>query len=310
MATDFAKRIAAVNPKANVVVLSAGGNQDRQNKQADVAIAAGAKVLVVAPVVPTAATQIILDAHARHVKVISLDAAIPAHGLDLFAGYDSFRAGKLQAMYILSHVRKHGNLLFLNGSSNDPRDDNQRVGAYDRILSPLQQKRYYGSAGYWFAPNPTKKAGEQLMRQILRTNKNISIQGIVAVNDDVAAGVIQVLDSLRYRGHPVIVGRDASLVGASNVLRGKEAMTVYRPVHPEAVAAADAANAILTHKPIPKEFSNSYKLIEQQGTVRAALLEPIRVTRDNIGSTVIKDKFVSRTALCADAVKLCRKYHI
>jgi D-xylose transport system substrate-binding protein len=296
--------MAIENSKVNVVALNAEDSQDTQNKQADIAIAAGVKVLVVSPVLPTGATQIVQDARAHHVPVIALDVAIPVRGLDLYAGYNSYQAGRLQRQYILHHLKKHSYLLFMNGSANDPRDEEQLRGVYDPILHDFR------SAGYWPLQSPTQSAAQGQMTQILRGPKKPLIQGIVAVNDEVAGGVIWVLRKYKYRGNPTIVGRGASLLGAYNVLIGREAMTVYKPVKREAAIAADAANAFLARKPAPAAFRQRYRLEDQQGTVKAALLTQIRVTRANLGSTVIKDKFVSRAALCRNAWKLCRQFHI
>ena len=259
----------------------------------------------------TGATEIVEDAHVAHVKVIALDAPIPDRHLALYVGYNSVEVGQLQGQYIMNHVKKGGNLFFFNGSANDPRDSDQLTGYYSDVLHPPGRQSPYHVADYVLGVPPTTASGRQMMRDFLDTTKpSPRIQGIVAVNDEVAAGMISSLRKRHYSPWPVVVGQDASLAGVSNLLTGHEALTLYKPVWAEADTAADGASALAANRPVPSAFNQRYTLLFEQGKVRAALLAPVPLTPSNIESTVIKDRYISSSALCASHQKLCRKYHI
>ena len=78
----FAARAEALG--AEVVVQDAAGDPNAQLRQCDALLAKGVKVLVVVPKNADAARPIVLNAHAKGVKVISYDRLIGDSPVDLY----------------------------------------------------------------------------------------------------------------------------------------------------------------------------------------------------------------------------------
>jgi D-xylose transport system substrate-binding protein len=94
-----------------------------------------------------------------------------------------------------------------------------------------------------------------------------------------------------------------------NILAGYQSGTVYKPIYLEAQASAALAIYLRAHVKPPKGLVNSTTADTKAHTnVAAVLLTPTWVTTSNIAATVVKDKFVAKTTLCAGSFKLlCKK---
>lgn len=303
----FVQRLDRRIPHAKWVVLNAQGSEATQIGQAETAIASGAKVLVVAPVDPVAAGSIVDKAHQKHVTVIAYDQPIEVPNVDLYAGFDPVAVGKLQGTFIAKHVVRNGRIVFINGPADDGVATAQAQGYFGDVLETQIKKHRFAEAGAYWAPAWSASSAESDMIDALFRNHD-SVQGVVAANDSLAAGVIAALRQVHYSHRVWVTGSDASITGLRAVIRGKQSMTVYKPVYMEAHAAADAAAAILLQAPTPKLFNRRFNA--GYGSVRSALFRPAVVMRSTIRSTVLKDKFVTRKAICTGIEKLCKKFHI
>ena len=125
------------------------------------------------------------------------------------------------------------------------------------------------------------------------------VNAVVAPNDVVANSVISGLKNLQLPPKKVpTTGQDATLQGLQNILANYQCMTVYKPIYVEAQAAAALALYIRAGEAPPSTMVNGAS--ENPKTqVPSVLLTPITVTTQNMGSTVVKDNFVSKTDLCA-----------
>jgi D-xylose transport system substrate-binding protein len=94
----FVKKVEELG--GTVEVRIADNNQETQLQQAKELIANGVDVLVVVPVDQFAAAQIVDNAHAKNVKVISYDRLIKNCKLDYYVSTDNVEIGKLQAEYL------------------------------------------------------------------------------------------------------------------------------------------------------------------------------------------------------------------
>jgi D-xylose transport system substrate-binding protein len=96
-------------------------------------------------------------------------------------------------------------------------------------------------------------------------------------------------------------GQDATLQGMENILDGYQCGSVYKPIYLEAQDAVALATILRAGKTPPSSLVNSTTSPPKNvsgSSQPASLLTPTWVTPSNMGSTVIKDKFVSASALC------------
>ena len=94
-----------------------------------------------------------------------------------------------------------------------------------------------------------------------------------------------------------IGSEDAELFALQNILKGDQAMTVYKPIRQEAAATAKLV-AALSKGTDPGEIINSTIETATGGKIPAVLVDAIAVDKDNIIDTVIADKFVQMAKLC------------
>jgi D-xylose transport system substrate-binding protein len=107
-------------------------------------------------------------------------------------------------------------------------------------------------------------------------------------------------------------GQDATLQGMQNVLQGYQCMSVYKPIYLEAQAAVALAFYMRANQAPPAALVNGTTQDSQANVgVKSVLLTPISVNTSNMESTVIKDKFISASALCsAVGQSVCSQYGI
>jgi D-xylose transport system substrate-binding protein len=96
-------------------------------------------------------------------------------------------------------------------------------------------------------------------------------------------------------------GQDATLQGMVNVLQGYQCGSVYKAVYLEAQDAVALATILRAGQTPPSALLNGTTSPPpgKPGTQQpASLLVPVWVTTSNMASTVIKDNFVDKAALC------------
>jgi len=75
-------------------------------------------------------------------------------------------------------------------------------------------------------------------------------------------------------------------VGLQNILSGDQCMTVWKPADQEAKALSDVAIALL--KGDTPKTTGTVKDTEGNRDVKAILLDPISVTKDNLADSISK----------------------
>jgi D-xylose transport system substrate-binding protein len=103
-----------------------------------------------------------------------------------------------------------------------------------------------------------------------------------------------------------VTGQDATDQGLQHILAGEQCMTVYKAVKKEADAASALAISLIKGGK-PKGING--KSFDGKRQVPSVLLTPVAVTKSNIASTVIKDKYTTWAKICVGAYKkYCPKH--
>jgi D-xylose transport system substrate-binding protein len=99
-----------------------------------------------------------------------------------------------------------------------------------------------------------------------------------------------------------------------NILQGYQCGSVYKAVYLEAQDAVSLATILRAHKTPPKALVNSSTTPPANVTGQtqpASLLTPVWVNSSNMATTVVKDNFISASALCTAVGKsVCKAAHI
>jgi len=149
-------------------------------------------------------------------------------------------------------------------------------------------------------PGWTNATGQSIFQQAYTASP--SINATVEANDGLAGAVITVLKGAGVQAKKVpTVGQDATLHGLEYVLQGWQCGSVYKPVYLEAQDAVALATYLRAGQTPPAGLLNATDTNPKDSTQvnQASKLTPYWVNLANMETTVIKDKFIDVTKLCA-----------
>jgi D-xylose transport system substrate-binding protein len=282
-------------------VQNALGSDATQFSDAQTAITKGASVLVVDALDSGVGAHIESYAKAHGVAVIDYDRLVLGGSRKYYVSFNNVQVGKLIGQGLVSCVAAWGvkkpQVIVMRGA---PTDNNATLFAqgYDAVLAPKFSsggwKPVSRPAGTWDPPTALSEFQQQY-------TAHPTINAALIPNDENGAPIIHYLANkgIKAKTFPT-TGQDATLTGLQNILTGYQCGTVYKPIYLEAQAAA--ALAMYTRAGItpPASLVNgSTQDTTANVAVKSALLSPTWVTTSNMNSTVIADKFVPASQLCA-----------
>ncbi len=290
-------------------IVNAQGDPATQRTQAEQAITNGAKVILLVDLDPGSGASIIKLAHQHGVKVIDYDRLTLGGGADFYVSFNNTRVGQLQGAGLVKCIQSQGLskpvVAELNGS---PTDNNATLFAngYNSVLNPLYKSGTLSKGPNQSVPNWDNQQALTIFEQMLTQTGN-KINAVLAANDGLANSVISAETARKLKYVPV-TGQDATLAGVQHILAGQQCMTVYKAVKKEAAAASKVAIAMLHGQTPPSNAT----VQNGPGHTTPALLEtPVALTTANIKQTVIKDGWLSKSAICAGTfAQDCSKYGI
>ena len=274
---------------ASCTIIYSNADQDasKQQQQAEAALTQGANVLVLDPVDGKAAASVAASAKSQGVPVIAYDRFIA--GVDYYVSFDNEAVGRLQAQTLVdilkSSGKTSGDLVMINGSPTDPNAASFKKGAH----SVIDTSGFKVAAEYDTPDWSPDKAQSWMEGQISAVKGKLV--GVYAANDGTAGGAIAALKAGGVNPVPPVTGQDSELTAIQRILSGDQAMTIYKPIPPEAEAAAKAAIA-LANKQKPAST------MDTQG-VPSTILTPIAVTKDKIKDTIVKDGVYKIADICS-----------
>ncbi len=271
---------------AEVVVQDASGDPNAQLRQCDALLAKGVKVLVVVPKNADAARPIVLNAHAKGVKVLSYDRLIGDSPVDLYLSFDNEKVGEIQAKAIVERVPK-GNYLILKGDPADKNSDMVHAG-HLKILRPYIDRGDIKVVAEQSCDKWLRSEALRITADALQKNR---IDAIVASNDGTASGAIAALEAKGIAGKIPVSGQDADLIACQYIWKGMQTVTVYKPIKRLAEMAADLSFMAAMGNSLK---DSGTRTIQNGGySISAVFLDPVAVTKENMMETVVADGFHS-----------------
>jgi D-xylose transport system substrate-binding protein len=281
---------------------NAAESDTTQQTQAEAAITAGAKVLVLDPVNGATATAIMKAASDKGVKVISYDRLItaPSTTPDWYISFDNEKVGELQGSALLAKLTSMSlghtpNVIWINGSPKDNNATLFKQGAH-KILDGKVTIVKEDAMANWL-----QSEAQTIMDGAITTSGPTGYDGVYVANDGGAAGVFasETSKGVDPKTKPM-TGQDAALDAAQRIVLGQQYMTVYKQIKPEAEAAAElACNLAKGDTTVPSDLQSvsSGKVNNGTADIKSILLTPIAVTIDGsngtqtLEATVVKDQF-------------------
>jgi D-xylose transport system substrate-binding protein len=297
-------------------IVNAEGDAATQISQAEQAIGDGAAVIVLTSNDSGSGATIIDLAQEAGVKVVEYDRfnTEGSAGGDAYVSFDNVAVGAAMASVLEPAIDGLGidtpQVVMLNGGEEDNNAFLFRDGYNETVEARV-------AAGDWelvedqFVPGWDNAEALSLMEQILVGAEN-NVNAVFAANDGIANSVIGALESAGLDPTTIPVsGQDATTAGIQNVLLGKQAMTVYKPIAAEAAVGAQMALALRDGTDISTLTGDFVMIgIDADGKPTATpvdvvpyvALTPIAVTADNVAETVIADGFRTIEEICTGDV--------
>src|SRR5579872_4212316 len=295
---------------------NAQGSDATELSLAQADITQGAKVLVMDPLNGTVGQQIQAYAQSHGVKVISYDRATFTGTNTYYVSFDNVQVGKLIGQGFMKCVTawnvSNPQVFTLNGGEDTDPNAVSFAQGYNSVVwgdtTTPQPAGKTNSQGMklvheQIATDWNNQTGHDVFQQQYTAHKNIN--ATVEANDGLAGAVIQVLKSKNIPAQKIpTTGQDATLSGLAYVLQGYQCGSVYKPIYLEAQDAVALATVLRAGQNPPAALLNgttSPPSGSTGNTQPASLLVPVWVNTANMASTVIKDSFVDKAALCSQA---------
>jgi D-xylose transport system substrate-binding protein len=277
-------------------ITNAEGDKSAQQQQAEQAITNGAKVLLLVNLDSGSGAAIAANAKSQDVKVIDYDRLTLDGDSDYYVSFDNEQVGRLQGEGLVSCIEEKGvenpQIAVLNGS---PTDNNATLfkNGYDSVINPKFEAGEWTEVADQSVPDWDNQRALTIFEQMLQKADN-KIDGVLAANDGLANSAISAIKQRKLDQVPV-TGQDATLQGIQNIVAGDQCMTVYKAIKKEADAAAKLAIALAKGETpsAPDSINNGTK------DVPSVFLEPVAVTKDNIGEYLGEPDFPKKEEICA-----------
>ncbi len=293
---------------------NAQGSDATELADAQADITRGASILIFDPLDSTVGAQIQSYAQSHGVKAISYDRATFTGTNTYYVSFDNVQVGKLIGQGFETCVAAwkvaSPQVFTLNGGEDTDPNAVSFAQGYNSVVwgntttpekPPLTNSKGYTLVGDQIAPGWVNATGGTIFQQQFTAHP--SINATIEANDGLGNAVITVLKNAGVKPKTIpTTGQDATLQGMENVLNGYQCGSVYKAVYLEAQDAVALATVLRAGATPPSALLNGTTTPPSGVTGSpqpASLLTPVWVDASNMASTVIKDKFIDATALCA-----------
>ena len=298
-------------------IVNAEGDAATQISQAEQAIGDGASVIVLTSNDSGSGATIIDLAKDAGVEVVEYDRfnTEGSSGGAAYVSFDNVAVGATMASVLEPAIDALGvdvpKVVMQNGGEEDNNAFLFRDG-YAATVEPRVEAGEWELVADQFTPGWDNAEALSIAEQILVGAEN-DVNGWFAANDGIANSVIGAIESAGLDPATIPVsGQDATTAGIQNILLGKQAMTVYKPIAAEAAVGAQIALALRDGESVLDQTGDFAIIgIDADGkptdvtvanVVPYIALTPIAVTADNILDNVIADGFLTIEEICTGDV--------
>ncbi|MEZ3161172.1 substrate-binding domain-containing protein [Microbacterium sp. BWT-B31] len=280
----FEEALATEAPDADLTVLNADGDPERQQQQVEDAITQGASVIVLVSADANLAAGSLAIADQAGVPVVLYDHDAIGGPAAAQVVFDSLAVGQEQGKRAAELIgAMDGDALKVARIKGNPGEygTGQYTRGQDEYLQPLIDSGKIDVVCEQNITNWDPVQGQAFMEDCLAQQSN-DLDLIVAMNDGLAGASIAALTTQGLEGTiPVTAGQDANVESLNYIVRGFQDNTIFKDLRLEAEAAAKVVAALLAGDPVPAELINGE--VDNEFQQVPAVFLPVRsVTLDNI----------------------------
>ncbi|MGI8679695.1 MAG: sugar ABC transporter substrate-binding protein [Jatrophihabitans sp.] len=280
--------------KANLKcdIANAQGNAATMKSIAEKMESNNVKVLMLVAIDPSSAAAIEQGAKAKGILTVDYDRFVDGGTASLYVSFDNTKVGELQgqALTKCSQVQGQSAVKYVQ-IDGAPTDNNAALfkKGYESVLPKTPGwKLIDDQTGNWDVPT-----AKTVFTKMLQATP--SLKAVMVANDDMAGGVVSVLQNQNLNGKVAVGGQDATAAGLQRILSGDQCYTIYKPSKDEAGAAVDAVVQLVNGKPVTTKDT----ITSKNGSKTPAILATTAqiITKANV-KTVIADGYASKAAVC------------
>ncbi len=276
-----------------------------QNDQIDNMVAGGVKGLIVIAEDGAAAATAVDAAAKAGVKVIAYDRLIKTTSISAYLSFDNVEVGRQEALGVMTALGLPGSTTWTKDnpakvvmSGGSPTDNNAvlvRQGQMEVVQPYIDSGVVKVVADQW-VDNWDATNAEKMMENILTAQGN-KIDAVVASNDGTALGELQAMKAQGLAGKVPISGQDATADGCNSIVKGEQTVTVFKDTRLLAPKAVDMIDALLKGQALSGLQSFDLATLTGDkaltGSIQAAFLPVVQVTKANVYDVVVKSGFQS-----------------
>lgn len=294
--------LTAKNLGAEVNVQVANGDTAEQIAQIRYFIKKKVDVIVVIAIDGDDISEVVKEARAEGIRVISYDRLVKNADTDLYISFDNEKVGTLMGEAMKEALPDGGNIFAIYGSPTDYNVSMVQKGFLDAIEDSSLNIVYSNYCENWLA----ELAFDAVEEGLATTPRNLV--GVMCGNDDLASQAFRALAENRLAGKVVLVGQDADLSACQRIVEGTQTMTVYKSVEQLAQKAAEFAAALgyekmleegrISKSEVPQtalDLAEELKTLStmNDGTSEVPYygIDPVPVTAENMDEVIIGSDF-------------------
>ena len=248
-----------------------------QVSQIENMITSGCKVLVIASIDGTALSNVLEQARKKKVQVIAYDRLIMnSKAVSYYATFDNYKVGTFQGDYLVDKLglktRTAKDPVYMEFFTGDPGDNNINYffgGAMDVlkpyldsgvIVCPSGQTAKAQAATLNWSTEEAQKRMENLITSNKYGPKAQKLDAVYCSNDSTANGVTNALLAAGYTkdNFPIITGQDCDIVSVKNMLKGLQAMSIFKDTRTLATKVVEMVDALMQGKKAPVNDTKTY----------------------------------------------------
>lgn len=268
---------------AQLVVEVADQDPAVQEKQVRELALRGIDVLVIVPNDADRLSAVVREVKAKGIPVLSYDRLVRDADVDLYVSFDNEKVGFLMAEAVMKAVPK-GNYVIVNGARNDNNAIMLNAGIHRALEGSSSPSKLRIVEEIWPAAWDSEEVRSDMESAVAHYGR---IDAVIAGNDMLAEAAIGVLAENRISAK--VAGQDADLAACQRLAERLQYATIYKPIERLALKAAGFAVMLARGERIETDST----IFDGKSQVPYVRLEPILVTRETLGATVIRDGFHS-----------------
>ena len=242
-----------------------------QVSQIENMVNSGCNVLVIAAIEGSSLGEALTMAKENEIPVIAYDRLLMnSDAVSYYATFDNYKVGNVQGQYVIDQLdlENADGPFVVEFAAGDPGDNNAGFffnGAMDLLKPYIESGKIVVTSGQttfeevatpsWKTETAQSRA-ETILSSYYADGTQLDVW--VCSNDSTALGVENAL-AANYTGeYPVITGQDCDIVAVKNILKGTQAMSIFKDTRTLASKVVEMVDALMQGKKAPVNDTKTY----------------------------------------------------